>query len=263
MSSDMKETLGMTQSIKLPSQGLVYPEGHPFHKKTDITINLLTGADENLLTTKSLIQSGQLTDKLLKRILVDDVDVDSLLLGDKYAALIFARIYSMGTDYQAIATCEYCGETDKYDFDLSNVPVKFLDESAIQVNPYTNLFEFTTNENNVIKFKLSTVQLARIVDRDIEAERNFNKKRKLKDATDRLIFHTYRNLIVSINDVEERTAIDEFLKGSIAESRQFREHMKTISPTVEFNGQFYCMNCGKDNVDVPLDFNHNFFWSNF
>ena len=93
------DAIQMQQSIKLPSKGVVYEESHPFHKTEEITINLLTGADENLLTTKSLIQSGQLIDKLLKRIIIDKVDVESLLLGDKYSILVFARIYSLGTDY--------------------------------------------------------------------------------------------------------------------------------------------------------------------
>lgn len=261
--SDVKEIIGMTQNIKLPSQGLVYPEGHPFHKRDTIDINLLTGADENLLTTKSLIQSGQLIDKLLKRILIEKVDVDTLLLGDKYAALIFARIYSLGTDYEAVANCEYCRASDKYTFDLSNVPVKNLGENAQQVTPFENHFRYTTSQGTEIEFKLSTVKDSRIVERDVEAERNFNKKRKNMDAPDRLIFHTYRNLIISINGNSNREEVDKFLQKSISESREFRQHIKEISPTIEFEGSFYCTNCGKENIDVPLDFNENFFWSNF
>lgn len=261
--SDVKEIIGMTQNIKLPSQGLVYPEGHPFHKRDTIDINLLTGADENLLTTKSLIQSGQLIDKLLKRILIEKVDVDTLLLGDKYAALIFARIYSLGTDYEAVANCEYCRASDKYTFDLSNVPVKNLGENAQQVTPFENHFRYTTSQGTEIEFKLSTVKDSRIVERDVEAERNFNKKRKNMDAPDRLIFHTYRNLIISINGNSNREEVDKFLQKSISESREFRQHIKEISPTIEFEGSFYCTNCGKENIDVPLDFNENFFWSSF
>lgn len=260
---NIKEILGMTQNIKLPSQGLMYNSSHPFHKKTDIEINLLTGADENLLTTKSLIVSGQLTDKLLKRILVDNVDVDTLLLGDKYAALIFARIYSLGTDYEAIASCEYCNHTDKYDFDLSNVPVKYLGKDAKQVNPFENLFEFTTSGGTIIRFKLATVYSSRIVERDLEAEKQFRKKQKMPVTEDKLISYSYRNLIVSINGNENREEIDKFLSGTIKESREFRKHMKDISPTIEFSSDFYCFNCGKQNVDVPLNFNENFFWSDF
>lgn len=261
--SDVKEIIGMVQSIKLPSQGLIYSENHPFHKKTDIDINLLTGADENLLTTKSLIQSGQLIDKLLKRVIIDNVDIDTLLLGDKYAILVFARIYSLGTEYEAIGNCEYCRASDKYPFDLSNVPIKNLGETAHQLNPFENRFKYTTTQGTEIEFKLSTVKDSKIVERDVESERNFNKKRKVFDAPDKLIFHTYRNLIISINGNPNREEIDKFLQKSISESREFRQHMKDISPTVEFNGSFYCTNCGKENIDIPLDFNENFFWSNF
>lgn len=261
--SDTKEIIGMTQNIKLPSKGLVYPQGHPFHNRETIDINLLTGADENLLTTKSLIQSGQLIDKLLKRILVDNVDIDTLLLGDKYAAIIFARAYSLGTDYEAVANCEYCRATDKYVFDLSNVPVKNLGENANQIDKFQNRFKYTTSQGTEIEFKLSTVKDSRIIERDVEAERNFNKKRKIMDAPDKLIFHTYRNLIISVNGNTNREEVDKFLQKSIAESREFRQHMKDISPTVEFEGNFYCTNCGKENIDIPLDFTENFFWSNF
>lgn len=258
-----KEILGMQQNIKLPSQGLVYPEGHPFHKKDNIDINLLTGADENLLTTKSLIQSGQIINKLLKRVIIEDVDIESLLLGDKYAILVFARIYSLGTDYEAVANCEYCRASDKYSFDLSNVPIKNLGENAEQVDGFENKFKYTTSQGTDIEFRLSTVKTSKVVERDVEAERNFNRKRKIFDAPDRLIFHTYRNLIISINGNTNREEVDKFLKQSIIESREFRQHMKDISPTVEFEGSFYCTNCGKENIDVPLDFNENFFWSDF
>jgi len=261
--SEMTEAIGMTQNIKLPSQGKVYSEGHPFHKRDSIDINLLTGADENLLTTKSLIQSGQLIDKLLKRVIIDDVDIDSLLLGDKYAVLIFARIYSLGTDYEAICSCEYCRASDKYPFELGNVPITNLGEIADQVNEYENHFKFTTTQGKEIEFRLATVKSSKIVDRDVEAERNFHKKRKVFNKADKLILHTYRNLIISIDGSENREEIDKFLNSSITESREFRKHMKDISPTVEFLGSFYCTECGKENIDVALDFNENFFWSDF
>lgn len=220
----------------------------------------MTGSDENLLTTKSLIQSGQITDKIMKRVIIDDVDINSLLLGDKYAILVFARIYSLGTDYEAIAQCEYCREIDRYQFDISNVPVKYLHESANQVEPYKNRFKYVTSRGNEIIFRLSTVGVSKEITDSIEAEKSFNKKNKIFNKPDRLIYFQYIHTIESINDVKERKAIDEFLSGPITESREFNSHVNKISPGVEFKGEFYCTNCGKVNKDINLEFNENFFW---
>lgn len=255
--------IGMTQSITLPSKGLLYPQDHPFHMKENVQINLLSGTDENLLTTKSLIQSGELIDKLLKKVLIDKVDTNTLLVGDKTAILIFLRIYSLGTEYKAIGRCEYCNATDKYTFDISQVPIKTLGESAKQINKFENRFSFTTSSGVEIEFKLATVGDSSAIERDIESERKFNKKSKIVNATDKLISHTYRHLILSIDKDDRREKIDSFLQKSILESREFRKHLKDITPTVEFTGDFLCTECGKDNVDVPLDFNENFFWSDF
>ena len=46
-----------TETIELPSQGLVYPEGHPLRKGT-IEIKYMTAREEDILASQNLIKKG-------------------------------------------------------------------------------------------------------------------------------------------------------------------------------------------------------------
>lgn len=261
----MSNDINLRESIKLPSQGLLYPIGHPFHNKPEIEINLITGLDEQLLTSKSLIKSGKVTNKLLERLISHyNVDISTLLVADKNAILIFARLLSMGTSYKAICYCKYCGEPEEYNFDVSNVPINFLDtEKCNQLAPNENLFEFTTSKGTVIKFKLATVGILQSVDDDMEGLKSFNKKHAKYNQEDETIKSLYRKIIESINDDKTPIVVDNFLNGPILESREFRKHIADIAPSIEFKSEFYCTECGRLNDEVSLPFNENFFWVDF
>ena len=94
-----------TETIELPSKGLLYPEGHPSAAGT-VEMKYMTAKEEDILTNQNYIKKGVVIDKLLKSLLVTEFDYSDLLAGDKNAIMIAARILSYGKDYPV----QYNGE---------------------------------------------------------------------------------------------------------------------------------------------------------
>ena len=87
-----------TEEVELPSRGLLYPDGHPL-KSGKIEVKYMTAKEEDILTNQSYIQKGTVLDKLLESVIITKVDLKDLLIGDKNAVLIAARILGYGKDY--------------------------------------------------------------------------------------------------------------------------------------------------------------------
>jgi hypothetical protein len=80
--------------VTLPSNGAFY------NKKT-LKVSYLTAADENILTSTNLSQSGELMDVLLQNKIQDkDIDIKQLAECDKQAIFIFLRNTAFGSDYK-------------------------------------------------------------------------------------------------------------------------------------------------------------------
>jgi glutaredoxin len=249
--------------IKLPSRGKFYPKSHPFHNKEEIEIRLLTSRDEDLLTSKSALKSGEILNMLTKEILIDkSVDINTLLSGDRDAIMIYTRLLSMGTEYKAIATCKFCKTAKEYSFDLSEVPIKYSD--AVPIVEGENLFSFTTPLGNKIDFSLITVQISKEISKDLEAKEKFNKKHSNFNAIETNVTTLYKHLIKSVNNNSDTAYINKYIdEMPVRESITFKKYIKQITPTVEFVSSFYCLECGELNEEVQLEFNSNFFWADF
>ena len=114
-----------TEIVDLPSKGLYYLEGHPLHNKDAIEIRYMTAKDEDILTSTTLLQKGLAIDRLLQNVIVPkNINVDDLLVGDKNAILVAARITGYGANYDAQVRCPICNSAVDYSFDLSNIETK-------------------------------------------------------------------------------------------------------------------------------------------
>ena len=137
-----------TEEVTLPSKGLLYPEGSPLRKGV-IEMKYMTAKEEDILTNQNYIANGTVIDKLIKSLIVSKVDYNDLLIGDKNALLIAARILGYGKDY----SFQYKGETVK--IDLTKIEDKVLDESLFEEGK--NEFPFTLpTSKKEITFKFLT-----------------------------------------------------------------------------------------------------------
>ena len=80
-----------TEEVELPSKGLLYPEGHPL-KSGKIEMKYMTAKEEDILTNQNYIAKGIVLDKLLQALIITDVKLKDILIGDKNAILIASRI---------------------------------------------------------------------------------------------------------------------------------------------------------------------------
>ena len=116
------------EPIDLPSGGKLYPEGSPL-RGGKIDIKYMTAKEEDILTSQNLIQKGVVLDKLIDSlILTEGVNSDDLLLGDKNAIMIAARILAYGPQYSVVLTDPDTGNEFEHVFNLAELPYKKLDD---------------------------------------------------------------------------------------------------------------------------------------
>ena len=96
MSSEFKFP---TEIVDLPSQGLLYPEDNPL-AGGQVEIKYMTAKEEDILTNQNYLAKGTVVDKLLQSLVVTEFDFNDLLVGDKNAILVAARVLGYGKDYE-------------------------------------------------------------------------------------------------------------------------------------------------------------------
>ena len=145
----MKETKHQfpAEEVTLPSKGLLYPEDSPLRSGI-IEMKYMTAREEDILTNQTLIQKGEVIDELLKSLIVTKgVDYNDLLVGDKNAIMVAARVLGYGADYS------FTYNNEEHTINLSEIEDKTMDESLIKDGE--NKFYFTLPTSKVeVTFKL-------------------------------------------------------------------------------------------------------------
>ena len=119
-----------TEEVTLPSKGILYDENSPLKSGT-IEMKYMTAKEEDILTNQNFIKNGTVIDKLLQALIVTPVKVDELLIGDKNAILVAARILGYGAEYEFKYPNPETGENELVSVDLTEAEDKFFDESLL------------------------------------------------------------------------------------------------------------------------------------
>jgi hypothetical protein len=106
-----------TEIVELPSKGLLYPEDNIL-SSGKIEMSYMTAKHEDILTNQSYIQKGVVLDKLMQALIVSPVNYDDLIVGDKNAIMVAARVLGYGGNY----TFTYNGE--EHTVDLTQIENK-------------------------------------------------------------------------------------------------------------------------------------------
>ena len=242
-----------TEEVTLPSKGLLYPEGSSL-RSGKITMKYMTAREEDILTNQNYIKNGTVIDKLLQSLIVDTTKIEDLLIGDKNAILVAARILGYGQDYTFKYPHPLTGEDEEVTVDLTEAEDKVIDESKMIEGKNEFEFELPTSKM-LITFKL----LTQADDKKIEAELKGLKKIN-KDASPELTTRL-KHIIQSVNGDRTSKTIRDFVdKQFLArDSRAFRTYLETIMPDInlKFNLTF---NDGEviENVTIPIGV--GFFW---
>jgi hypothetical protein len=244
-----------TEVISLPSQGKCYPEDNPLSKGT-VEIKYMTAKEEEILASQNLIRKGVVLDKLFESIIVDkDVNVDDILIGDKNAIMLAARILGYGPEYIVQITDDY-GDDNEVSVDLGKVQTKEIDLDKISPD---NRYKFTTSTGVEIEYKLLTHGDEKKIDADVRALGRLNKKSG-KDTSSELTTR-YRYMILSVNGDESTQAITKFINTQFLtrDTRAFRKQISIIQPDVNMEFEYENPETGDKEVK-PIPMGVGFFW---
>lgn len=135
--------------IELPSKGIYYP-----NKRKSLRVAYLTAADENVLSSPSLIANNKVIDELLRRKILDrDFNTDDLVEEDRQAILIFLRNTAFGSEYTISTIDPKTKETFEFKTDLSSLKTK---EFSLKEDSNGEYSYFMEKSNVTVTFNFLT-----------------------------------------------------------------------------------------------------------
>ena len=242
----MSEFKMPTEVVDLPSKGLLYPKTNPLSSGT-VEMKYMTAKEEDILTNQSFIQKGIVLDKLLQSLIVSDIDYSDLIIGDKNAIMIAARVLGYGKDY----SFQYRGQ--EVTVDLTTIQDKPFDESLTTQG--INEFKFTLPKSGTnLTFKILTHGDELKIDRELEGLKKINKD-NVPELSTRLKY-----IITSIEDNREPKVVRGFVDNYLLaqDSRALREYIRQIQPDVDLKFDFDGPNGVEEGVALPIGL--SFFW---
>jgi hypothetical protein len=240
-----------TEMVSLPSKGLLYPKESPL-SKGEIEMKYMTAKEEDILTNTNFIRQGVVIDKLLQSLIVTPINYDDLLIGDKNAILIAARILGYGADYQFKYTNER-GQELEASVDLSKLEEKKVDESLFKLG--VNDFTFSLPKSgNTVTFKLLTHGDEKKIEQEIKGLQKVNPNGSY-DVTTRLKY-----MITSVNGNREQKSIRDFVDTYLLapDARALREYYAKIQPDIEMKFIPEDESYTGEGIAIPISL--NFFW---
>jgi hypothetical protein len=231
--------------IPLPSQGKTYR-----NRKPNIKLSYMTTADENILTSPNLLQSGEFLKILINRkILETDLRYNDLLIGDRNAIMIWLRATSYGEEYPITVLDELDDPFDT-EVNLNDLKIKKLTVDPDDEGLFTFVLPIS---KSTIKFKLLTCG-------DVDEIETIIAKEK-EDGVVVNNANTYRleKMIVEYNGNRDRNDISEISKSlRIGDSKALNKYIESIEPGVDLNITVQTPRGGSIKTFLPL--NIKFFW---
>ena len=236
-----------TEVVDLPSQGYFYIDGHPL-SSGKVEVKYMTAKEEDILTSQNLIQQGTVIDILLQSLIVDKtINIKDLLVGDKNAIMVAARVLGYGKDYQF----EY--NEEEHEVDLSKLnPVK-LDFKKVTKGQNEFSFELPTSKRT-ITFKMLNGHDESNITSEVKAKRKISKERS-SELTTRL-----KTMLLSVDGNSDKGYITNFVENEFLsrDSLAFRNYLTEITPDMDMTTTIVNSNGKETEVTIPVTV--RFFW---
>ena len=238
----MSEFKFPTEEVELPSKGLVYPKDNPL-SSGKIEIKYMTAKEEDILTNQNYVKQGTVVDKLIRSLIVDkSINYDDMIVGDKNAVLVAARILGYGKDY----SFKYLGG-EQVTIDLTELETRYLDESTMLDNK--NEFSYTLPHTNTeITYKILTNRDEKKIEAEVKGLKKIDKQSSPELST------RLKYIITSVKGDTENKAVREFVDNYMLarDSRAFREHIKQTQPDIPMVFNFMGENGVEEDAVVPM-----------
>ena len=236
-----------TEVVDLPSKGYFYFEGHPL-STGKVEVKYMTAKEEDILTSQNLIKQGTVIDKLLEALIVDkSINITDMLVGDKNAVMVAARILGYGKEYSF-----------NYDEEEHSVDLSVLEPIKIDFSKFTKginelSYKLPVSKRELV-FKLLTGKDEDEITAEIKAREKVNKNQSF-ELTTRL-----KQMIVSIDGKSEKSFINNFVDNEFLsrDSLPFRQHLAKITPDIDMNTTVVD-STGKE-VEVAIPVTVRFLW---
>jgi hypothetical protein len=244
-----------TEFVELPSRGAFYPDGHPLQDQETVEIRYMTAKEEDILASTALMNKGLTIDRLLSSLILLDVEPASLLIGDRNAIMIAARISAYGPHYNAEVSCPSCFTRDTYIFDLNKTNLtedcfskSFLRENKATLNKEAKTFDVVLPKSNVT----ASIRLF-----------NGKDEKSMNDdiGEETAVTSVLTKFIVSIDGNSDASFVENFISNSMlaADSKYIRDLYPKLAPNIDLKQQYTCANCThQEEMEVPLS--AEFFW---
>ena len=246
-----------TEFVELPSEGRYYPENHPLHNQETIEIKQMTAKEEDMLTSRALLKKGVALDRVIESLIVDKrIDHGSLLVGDRNAIMIAARISGYGSDYTTSLSCPSCSAKQQHSFDLFDSvttrgePVEALGIQELGGGLFTTTLPRTKCE---VTFKILNGYGEKQLYQQVV---NARKKNGQENAITRQL----KMITVAVNGDQSQESINYFVNNvpSIDE-QHLRTALECVTPNIDLTQQFACNQCDFE-VEMEVPLTSDFFW---
>jgi hypothetical protein len=213
----------------------------------------MSAKEEDILTNQNFIQKGIVIDKLLQSMIVDKkIDYNELILGDKNAILVAARILGYGAEYEVEITDKY-GKKIPTKINLSQLENKSIKEELFTKGK--NSFDFILPQSKVnVTFKLLNHKDEMEIEKEIQGLKKAFPNESF-DITTRL-----KHQIISINGDSSAEKVRYFVDNMLlTDSRALRKYIAEIMPDLDMT--FSYEDSKGDIVEgVSIPMNINFLW---
>jgi hypothetical protein len=218
---------------------------------------MMTAKEEDILTSRNLIQKNIVLDKLLESVVIDKtINIDEMFVCDRNAAFFAIRRLAYGDQYEATLSCGRCGKENSITIDLGK-----LDNRPFEFEKYTrgeNSFSFKLPFSGVtLTYKILNKKDENTIEQELAGFAKISKD-FTKEITTRL-----SHIITSIDGSSEKMRIRKFVNEELIskDSLAFRKFIRENMPDIDTSFDFYCSNCGLERKeDVPMGI--SFFWPN-
>jgi len=231
--------------IPLPSEGKLYPR-----RNKTVKVSFMTTADENILTSPNLMESGEFLEILINRKLLEpDLRYKDLLPGDRNAIMIWLRATGYGEMYPILVydEKEEVFETEVNLSDLKQIPLNVEPNSEGMFD-----FQLPISKSNIV-FKMLTVGELEELGKTVEATKDLPVN---EEAT--LILEAQ---IVAVDGNRDRDFIKNFVRNMrVGDAQKLRDYFDKIECGVDMN--LTVRTPGGGSVETFLPFTPKFFWPN-
>jgi hypothetical protein len=238
--------------VTLPSKGYFYPENSPL-SKGEVEMKYMTAREEDIITSPNLLKQGIAIDKLLEALIVNKkVNISDLLIGDKNALIVGARILAYGKMYD-FTTFNDVGEEVDVSVDLTTLKDKEIDFDKLP--PNVNEFPF------VLPNSKREVTVRFLTHRDEkEIEREATALKKVSSTVVKTMTSRMKRIIASVDGNSEKAYVNEFVDKELlsVDALELRKYLNSINPDI--NLTTVATFPDGDEQEVAVEITAQFFW---